>query len=109
MGSARVACLRRTFPTLVRLDSVMKRHASGRSLVLVAMLLLIAVGACKKGDADPSAEAPPAPHVTLDFDVAFFKVDHPEQFPLVVATQHSAPSKLVVTGVVNPDIARTVP
>jgi membrane fusion protein, heavy metal efflux system len=69
----------------------------------------MASGACKKGEPDPAAGAPPAANVIPDFDVAAFKVDHPEQFPLVVATEHSAPSKLVVTGTVNPDVARTVP
>ncbi|MGA8268931.1 MAG: efflux RND transporter periplasmic adaptor subunit, partial [Candidatus Acidiferrales bacterium] len=37
------------------------------------------------------------------------QVDHPEQFPLVAAIQHDAASQLVVTGSVNPDVARTVP
>jgi cobalt-zinc-cadmium efflux system membrane fusion protein len=87
----------------------MKRPVSGRSLAFVAIFSLLAVGACKRGNIDPSDEAPPAARVTPDFDVASFKVDHPEQFPLAIATQHSAASKLVVTGAVNPDIARTVP
>ena len=76
-------------------------------LMLLSSALLL--HGCKKEDSDPSAEAPPAATVTQDFNVAAFKVDHPEQFPLVTATQHSAPTKLVVTGTVNPDIARAVP
>lgn len=78
-------------------------------LALVTMTYVLVLGGCSKGKGDPAAEAPPASTVVQDFDVAAFKVDHPEQFPLAVATQHSAPSKLVVTGTVSPDIARTVP
>jgi cobalt-zinc-cadmium efflux system membrane fusion protein len=36
-------------------------------------------------------------------------VDHPEQFPLVTAGQHKAAPELNVTGVVSPDVSRTVP
>jgi cobalt-zinc-cadmium efflux system membrane fusion protein len=35
-------------------------------------------------------------------------VDNPEQYPLVAAVARSAASDLVVTGAVNPDIARNV-
>jgi cobalt-zinc-cadmium efflux system membrane fusion protein len=42
-------------------------------------------------------------------DVTLFQVDHPEQFPLVTATVHSASSELVVTGAVTPDVSRAVP
>jgi cobalt-zinc-cadmium efflux system membrane fusion protein len=36
-------------------------------------------------------------------------VEHPEQFPLVTAVEHTTVSELVVTGAVAPDIARNVP
>jgi cobalt-zinc-cadmium efflux system membrane fusion protein len=36
-------------------------------------------------------------------------VDHPEQFPLATAGEHKAAPELSVTGVVNPDVSRTVP
>jgi cobalt-zinc-cadmium efflux system membrane fusion protein len=42
-------------------------------------------------------------------DANSFKVDHPEQFPLVTAVEHKAAPALNVTGVVQPDIARAVP
>jgi cobalt-zinc-cadmium efflux system membrane fusion protein len=38
-----------------------------------------------------------------------FKVDHPEQFPLVKAGEHVASPELNVTGVVSPDVSRQVP
>ena len=44
-----------------------------------------------------------------DLDSNNFKVDHPEQFPLVTAVEHKAAPQLNVTGVVQPDINRAVP
>ena len=62
-----------------------------------------------KARPDPKAEAPPAATVEPDLDANNFKVDHPEQFPLVTAVEHKAAPALNVTGVVQPDIARAVP
>ncbi|HVI07150.1 MAG TPA: efflux RND transporter periplasmic adaptor subunit [Candidatus Binatia bacterium] len=42
-------------------------------------------------------------------DANNFKVDHPERFPLVAATEYKAAPTLNVTAVVQPDIARAVP
>ena len=42
-------------------------------------------------------------------DASLFTVDHPEQFPTAAATSRPATSELVVTGAVNPDVARNVP
>ena len=87
----------------------MKRDALKLGCIWLAGACLLGMAGCKKESADIAAEAPPAANVLPDFNVASFKVDHPEQFPLAVATERSAPSKLVVTGTVNPDIARAVP
>jgi cobalt-zinc-cadmium efflux system membrane fusion protein len=74
---------------------------------LVAILLL---SGCSSQTKDKEAqEAPPRAAVIPGVDVSLFAVEHPEQYPLVAATQHDTASKLVVTGTVNPDIARTVP
>jgi membrane fusion protein, heavy metal efflux system len=56
-----------------------------------------------------AAEAPPPPNVVQGLDVSHFGVEHPERYPVATAAEYSAPSKLVVTGTVNPDITRTVP
>jgi len=56
-----------------------------------------------------NAEAPPKVTVEAELDANNFKVDHPEQFPLVTAVEHKAVPALNVTGVVQPDIARAVP
>jgi cobalt-zinc-cadmium efflux system membrane fusion protein len=78
----------------------------GATLCLALSLLLLG---CKEGKADPKAEAPPAAAVEPDMDANNFKVDHPEQFPLVTAIAHKAAPALNVTGLVQPDIARAVP
>ncbi len=76
------------------------------TLCLPLSLLLLGCGETK---GDPKAEAPPRATVEPDLDANNFKVDHPEQFPLVVAVEHIAAPALNVTGVVQPDIARAVP
>ncbi len=59
--------------------------------------------------ASPAVGAPPPPNVVPVADASLFTVDHPEQFPLVVATEHPTTSELVVTGAVTPDVSRNVP
>jgi membrane fusion protein, heavy metal efflux system len=66
-------------------------------------------GGCGESKGDPKAEAPPAPLVEHEQDVNVVTVDHPEQFPLFTAVDHAATSQLVATGVVSPDVSRTVP
>ena len=76
---------------------------------IVFLAVVIGLAGCGENKADPKAEAPPAAAVEPDLDANNFKVDHPEQFPLVTATEHKAAPALNVTGVVQPDIARAVP
>jgi cobalt-zinc-cadmium efflux system membrane fusion protein len=76
------------------------------TLCLPLSLLLLGCGETK---GDPKAEAPPPATVEPDLDANNFKVDHPEQFPLVTAIEHKAAPALNVTGVVQPDISRAVP
>ena len=64
-------------------------------------------GGDSKGD--PKAEAPPQTKVEHEEDVNVVQTDHPEQFPLATAVEHTSTSQLVATGAVTPDIARTVP
>jgi len=71
-------------------------------------LSVLLVG-CNESKADPKAEAPPPATVVPDLDANNFKVDHPDQFPLVKAIEHKAAPALNVTGVVQPDISRAVP
>ena len=73
------------------------------------LLLSVLLLGCNEGKADPKAEAPPKAVVEADLDANNFKVDHPELFPLVAATEYKAAPALNVTGVVQPDISRAVP
>jgi cobalt-zinc-cadmium efflux system membrane fusion protein len=75
-------------------------------MAFAAMLIL---GGCGSGKGDPASEAPPPAPVQHEQDLNFIQVDHPEQFPVGAVVVHAATSQLVVTGTVNPDIARTVP
>ena len=91
-----------------------RKRFAGPMLVatLCLSLSLLGVGClvgCNDGKADPKAEAPPKATVEPDLDANNFKVDHPDQFPLVTAVEHKAAPTLNVTGVVQPDISRAVP
>ncbi|MGB8830650.1 MAG: efflux RND transporter periplasmic adaptor subunit [Candidatus Sulfotelmatobacter sp.] len=75
----------------------------------LCMGLAAVLAACNEGKADPKAEAPPAAQVQPEMSQNDFKVDHPELFPLVSATEYKAAPALNVTGLVQPDISRAVP
>jgi cobalt-zinc-cadmium efflux system membrane fusion protein len=81
-------------------------HLAGAALCLALASFL---AGCHEGKADPKAEAPPPATVEPDLDANNFKVDHPDQFPLVTAIEHKTAPALNVTGVVQPDINRAVP
>jgi len=85
------------------------KDSCGRWLLSVfAMVAALSMAGCgSKGNA--AAEAPPPATVVPGLDVTHFAVDHPERYPVATAVQYEAPSKLVVTGAVYPDVARTVP
>jgi len=91
-----------------------ERSSTGRELrphalaVAFFCVLAIVLAGCS-GKPNESAEAPPKAVVEPELDANNFRVDHPEQFPLVTAVEHKAVPALNVTGVVQPDIARAVP
>lgn len=75
----------------------------------LTLFLLLAACGKKEAAADTKAEAPPPTKVEKEGDANLVKVDHPEQFPVATAGSQSAAPELTVTGVVNPDVSRTVP
>jgi cobalt-zinc-cadmium efflux system membrane fusion protein len=75
----------------------------------MALLWLLLAGCGGDRKADPAAEAPPTSQVESAQDASIVTVDHPEQFPMTAVEARQATSQLVVTGVVAPDISRTVP
>ncbi len=78
------------------------------SFLFCSLFTLIASG-CGDSGKDANAGAPPPLKVEHASDPNVFRVDHPEQFPLVAAVEHSAALELRVTGTVTPDISRNVP
>src|SRR5215471_5454235 len=80
-------------------------------ILMTGVLWLLALSGCSqaKGEGVAAAEAPPPMRVVADVDVTLFAVDHPEQYPLAEAVEHPTTSELMVTGTVNPDVARSVP
>jgi membrane fusion protein, heavy metal efflux system len=69
----------------------------------------VLLAGCGDSRSDPKAEAPPPAKVEHEQDVNVIQVDHPEQFPLAMAMEHKGAFQLQVTGVVSPDVSRTVP
>jgi membrane fusion protein, heavy metal efflux system len=76
--------------------------------VLGCMAACLSLTACEK-QFDPAAGAPPAAQQITTGDMSVVTVDKPDQFPLVQAERIDVPTRLDVTGSVNPDIAREVP
>jgi cobalt-zinc-cadmium efflux system membrane fusion protein len=100
---------RKSLAQLCRMELGMERNAVRVGMAFVFLVSWLTLAGCKTQPADAAAEAPPVASVIPDFNVVAFSVDHPEQFPLATAAEHDAPSHLVVTGAVNPDVARNVP
>jgi membrane fusion protein, heavy metal efflux system len=77
----------------------------------LAGVILLAAGCGGDSGKNAAAEAPPPAQVEHEGDANVVQVDKGKaaQFPLATATEYKAASQLTVTGVVNPDIARTVP
>ena len=74
--------------------------------LLIATFIL---AGCAKREDTAAQEAPPPQQVIPGVDVTNFAVEHPEQYPGVTAASYVASSQLTATGVVLPDIARSVP
>jgi cobalt-zinc-cadmium efflux system membrane fusion protein len=87
-----------------------KRKGFELGILAASLASLLALAGCGKQEGNVAAqEAPPAAQVIQGVDVTLFSVGHPEQYPPVTATRYEAPSELVTTGVVLPDISRSVP
>jgi cobalt-zinc-cadmium efflux system membrane fusion protein len=79
-----------------------------RKLWPAIFILAVATVGCGSKE-DVAAQAPPPSTVIPGVDVTHFAVTNPVVYPFVTATEYQAAGKLVVTGSVNPDVARTVP
>jgi membrane fusion protein, heavy metal efflux system len=90
----------------------MKRSGIIASLAaLLAATSLLVTSCGSDATKNAAAEAPPPAQVEHEGDANIVQVDKgtAAKFPLATAADYKAGSQLTVTGVVNPDIARTVP
>ncbi len=81
------------------------------SVVAVSTLLGIAVlfSCGPKTRVDAADAAPPKAQVVEEPDLNLVKVDRPERFTLVAAGEHEELPEIHATGVVNPNIEKSVP
>jgi membrane fusion protein, heavy metal efflux system len=80
--------------------------------IVGAGLSLLTTGCERKVTAQETVASNTGPAPTIvepDLDADNFKVEHPDQFPLVTAGDHVGAPELNVTGVVSPDVSRQVP
>lgn len=82
------------------------------SVVLAALTILLsaaATGCRSSGKVDEAAAAPPPARVEEEPDLNIVKVDRPERFWLVTAGRREELPELHATGVVNPDVEKSIP
>ncbi len=80
----------------------------GVPLTCAAGMLLMMLAGC--GDRkETDGGAPPPAKVEKEQDASLVQVEHAEQFPLFKAVEYQSAPTLTVTGVVTPDVSRTVP
>jgi len=87
----------------------MRRGFLAYGLAVSAIPALLSLSGCSKVQADAGKVGGVKTKIVPDVDLTLFSVDHPEQFPLVTATEHESTSELSVTGTVSPDVSRSVP
>ncbi len=92
----------------------MSRHGVGQYRFVTAMSIVLAtaglVGCGSSEKANPADEAPPDAKVSVQNpDLNILKVDRPERFRVVEVGQREDVPQLHVTGVINPDVDRSIP
>lgn len=84
----------------------MKRGACGIALLVAAAM---AAGCGRRDKVNAAEAAPPKTTVIEQADLNLVKVDRPERFRLVKATERDEVPQIHVTGTVNPDIEKSLP
>jgi cobalt-zinc-cadmium efflux system membrane fusion protein len=77
------------------------------SAFFLALLFLSGCGA--KAKTDEAAEAPPATNVVEQGDPNLVRVDKPERFQMIQATEHEEVPQLHATGTISADVDHSVP
>lgn len=79
---------------------------AGLTIIIISSVLL---GCRSSGKVDEAAAAPPPAKVEEQPDVNIIQVERPERFTLVRAGQRDELPELNATGVVNPDVEKSIP
>src|ERR1700757_466803 len=84
------------------------KHAT--LMIVLCLPVVLFLGGCGADvKADPKAEMPPPAVVEHESDANVFRVDKPEQYPIVTAEAYDAAPQLNVTGSISADISRNIP
>ncbi len=86
----------------------MSRNTQFFAVLILGTIILLA-GCARKEKSDFAAEAPPQAQVSQQPDLNLVKIDRPERFTLVTAGSREDLPELNATGVVNPDVERSIP
>jgi cobalt-zinc-cadmium efflux system membrane fusion protein len=78
-------------------------------VLLAGLSFLLSAGCGRQQAVDAKSAEPPEAKVEKVSDQSAIKIDHPEQFPLFAVEQRPTFDELAVTGVVAPDVNRSVP
>ena len=79
-------------------------------LLFVSLTCLMLLAGCgPRAKVDAAAAAPPGANVEVEPDLNIVKVDRPERFTLVAAGRREELPEIDVTGVVNPDVEKSIP
>jgi len=96
-----------------RLQHTSVAQSSRAGIGVLAFLFCVCLSfpwiGCQGDKSDAAAGAPPPLNVEQQPDPNVVKVERPERFVSVTAGQHEAQPTLTVTGVISPDVSRTVP
>ena len=81
-----------------------------RMLATLALLTNVVLSSCgNKEKVDEQAAAPPPTKVVEQPDLNLVKVDRPDRFALATATERQERPEIHATGVINPNIEKSVP
>ena len=83
------------------------KRACLAAMVALASFLLAACGS--KAKVDEAAAAPPQAKVVEEPDLNVVKVDRPERFKLVAASERTELPQVHATGTVNPNVEKSIP
>jgi membrane fusion protein, heavy metal efflux system len=84
-------------------------RGTANHILFIALVAAFLAACGGKPESATNEGAPPPAKVEKEQDLNLLSVDHPDQFPLVKATEYLAAPSLSVTGTVSPDVSRTVP